>query len=486
MFPRNNEATRVGASELEPVPNFRVFNEDGYGSSVGVEHSSLPFVVYALVSLFTSSFSKDFNVKHMVQQTDAFFSDQCTVTPMFYINTRTLQEITEPVLFPVTSQAAKVRRINSGPLYNAERRWLGHFEAAERSQYQAEISIVRHILPWSVFLRESGPYASIYTFIRKLFFREEGFSSQFYDDISEVVSLFVEHNVKKFKKNSGEVTISESDVQLLHEYLAQEFSVFLVLASLNTMQLLKETYTDTGANISVSISEHTPVQPILTYPISAAGELAEKTFDLFVRIQTYYITECQRQNLPRIETPLIIVDSLISNYNKAQLETSLPSSEAASVNPISPTQESTGTELSSLLPDGRELSPTGIEATALLNYSGATQAPVYFKRSEVERITNKIMGIILNHQNTGEGGLKLTHKKGITFDISVKDKVENAGLPTAEKPKSQAKALREKINRYIESILESGAEVNYSFIFSGYRFTFQASNPSSEAAVVLK
>lgn len=477
-----SSAKKTEASELVEVPNFRVFDGMVYSSPLGDGGAISPRVVYGLVSLFTSSFSKESNVKHMVQKTDLFFSNDSTVTPIFYINTRKLQEITEPVLFPVSSAAAAAKRTNTGPLYNAERKWLSHFDVAERAQHAAGVRIQRHILQWDALLRDVS-YVPIHTFVRNLFFKElRSAPSQFEDSISKVVFLFAQHNADKFKKGGDEFFLSEDENKCLREYLAQEFSIFLVLASLNTMQLLKEAYTGVGVNIPVSISETTPVQPVLTYPISASGELAEKTFRLFLEIQAHYIAASQLRALPSITSPLVIVDSLISNKPKAHLSAASPSPKVVSVASVSLTrQEAKEEERPSSLQSSRGSSHgSSSEVAYVFGSLSAAQSSAHFKLSEVDRITTKIMDMILTHQQTGEEDVELAHKNGITCDISVKERVPEPGPVSEVDRKKQEDALRDRIRGAVQSTWESGIAEKRTFTFSGYRFKLKTSKPDLE------
>lgn len=331
------------------TPNFRVFSGEAVGYSAPVRGTpELPLAVYAMVSIFNSAFVNFEPVLHMVRETDRAFACDTTITPIFYLNSRKLQEVTEAAMFKVPE--GSTRRKNSGPLHNAETKWLDKFEKAESAQRDAGVNVNRHLLAWDDLLG-LPTYPPIYSFVQAILLPGE--VAEFQDDliseaiecealseqIEAVVNTFVAHNAQKFQKTvvsgTGEVisgTPSQEDYKALRQYLAQEFSVFLGLACLSTLQLMKRAYTKAHVNIAVSISEESPVQPILTYPISASTDgLAAKTFDLFLKIQKLYIAHCERLGLPHLTQPLLVVDTRIPDKeyvkkSKPQVEENVTSS----------------------------------------------------------------------------------------------------------------------------------------------------------------
>lgn len=466
----------------DEVANFRNFDLRGYSTESIVSTRDRLQVVYVLVSLFSTLFSRQSHVTQMMRDNDIAFdptrdaASGYTVSPIFYINTRKLQEITEPIFFPAKSSATQVTRARGGPLHNAEAKWLSLFYQAELELEQEKklsqspknsasiVRLRRHILPWECFLADSA-YSAIYNFMAtEIFLMEhnDAGTNEFESAISEIVLLFAQHNLKKFKKADETCAISQEETQTLRHYLAEEFSVFLLLAAHNSLQSLRHSYKDAGVNIAVSITETTVIQPVLVYPVSAGGELSEKTFSLFLKIQDHYIAQCSipQSSLPRITTPLQIADSLVSSNNQQQRQNFAASAASSFLSHDS------------------------------LQHSRTTYVPIpasnhtrYFKLPDVSCITEKIIDMILNHKETGDEDVELSYRNRIKCNVSVTGKLNGEVISESSDPETQIKALRDRINSAVNSTWETGIDEKRKFIFRGYRFELKASSLQTEQLV---
>jgi hypothetical protein len=436
-------------------------------------------VAYALASLFNSAFVNEASVLHMVSETDRVFANKTTVAPTFYINSRKLQEVTEQIMFPANDEKTKVLRKRQGPLYTAEKRFLDCFQQAELAQQKNGVDVRRHILQWGDFL-EKDSYPPILAFVEAILLpekesvlsRDDAINSvNIEDEINDVITLFSKHNMKKFRKETdvNGFCVSPEENETLRRYLVQEFSVLIMLASFDTLQLIKNAYVDARVNIAVSISEKSPIQPVLAYPISASSDqLAERTFSLFLSIQKEYVANCTRLNLPTVTRPLVIVDSLVPSKisaKKGKILAAAPTifvsnsrNDALSLDGSRSTQE-----------NNLKVHPITTTDVAMFVAPGGREGISY--DTSVANITEAILELIKEHRSTKEKSAEIGYKNGITCTIKILS--ENSPKETVIDLEQQEKALYNRIYKSAYRASKSQMTDKREFEYAGCLFSYE-------------
>lgn len=434
-------------------PNFRTFDQGGYSSSsITEEVTGRQSVVYSMISIFNSLFSRYESVEHMMRQTVIFFSNPAALTPIFYLNSSELQRITEDWMFPHLSQT------RSDPIKNAEKKWIDKFQKSE-AELQREGQLFSHqILAWKKILTLSG-YNEIHKFVSALLLPQVILAELFPQaqptllqslstDIAslapqtqEVVQNFIEHNTKNNKKPS------ESTIDLsLYLYLAQEFSVFLMLAKLDTLQLIQEAF---SLSLPISISGEHRVRPILTYPISAAKDrLAEKTLSAFLKVQEIYHQYYEQLELPLITEKLILVDSLVPREVLAKKERNRSNQQSVAVVPLE----------SEKILSTKSLSPL----------SSCRSLTFHNQEEQIHPAVKIYKKFIDNHSKT----LKVSYRNGVTCDIAVSNEDQN------DSPEATEEQVLDMIESAIQSVLNDetmSIEVTFCYKANLYKLSAQSS-----------
>ncbi len=441
------------------TPNFRVFTGLEYATAPVKEQigTRLPIVIYNMVNIFNSAFTTLEPVQHMMQETDQAFGGWRNITPIFYLKSTELQRITASIIFKTKKRG--------DPLHNAETKWLDKFHKAEAAQkHPRETAVERHILEWNPLL-ELPNYAQLYAFVEKLILAEN-IQYAFCEDqyapllqrmleegiiarVNEVVDTHIQHNRKFQRAESTEV--SAEDQRALRLYLAQEYSVFIALAYLDTLQLIKTAFRKFGVVLPISITETTEAQAVLTYPISASKDgLAEKSFALFLTIQQFCCNYSALLDLPPLNRPLLVVDSLIPP--KADKVARTERKPAAAVDDLP------GSHAGGLLDRNATESAELISRGTPSSLSRMGSVVTLFQPSIDEKILEGLEGYI----EDGAYAARITYQNSVTCDVKVQ--------PT-DKPSLRKEQVLKLIKLSIEDVKHDKGEVTLVFVYNHFEWT---------------
>ncbi len=464
------------------TPNFRVFTADGFTSESVKERTAeqYPLVIYNMVSIFNSAFVRLEPVHHMMQETDLAFGGGSNIAPIFYINSTELQRITEPSMFKGK------KRGGGDPVKNAEAKWLDKFHKAERRQKEhaqgrlGGATVQRHVLQWKDLLTLSL-YSNIYTFVEKLILAEDmrsAFSEEqcstllnkmlsenITERINAVVETYIQHN-RSFQSSDGVVEISAEDNRALRLYLAQEYSVFIALAYLDTLQLIQEAFDSMDVTLSVSLSEETNVQAVLTYPVSASKDgLAEKSFGLLLTIQQLCCCCHDVLNLPPLNRPLLVVDALIP----PKAEKNTRPSRALSDSPL---HDSSST--SSQGSEGEEKMPVLVKETERMHSSSPIGSSITMYQPAIQ---DKILTSLEAYIGEGVKEAKRAYQNGVTCDVRVQH--------TGERSLSKRQVLN-LIRLSVENVERDRTADTLVFCYNSLEWSLTTQPTESQATSVVR
>lgn len=474
------------------LPNFRVFNQDGYSSSSVTESSNAdPFAVYVMTSIFNGLFSRLEPVKYMMEQTEELLQHSAGGLPIFYINSAELQRITQASMFP------DLENKKSDPIKNAEKKWLDKFQRSETMLKKEGKPFSHHILAWKSIL-SLPDYDAVYKFVSMLVV--PGIGPEVYPDsepalreeiavqiaslsfyTEQAVRTFAEHNIKRLKKEDKPVFCSEEiapDLSLYH-YLAAEFSAFLMLAKLNTLQSIQRAFSLT---LPISINGEDRVKPVFSYPISAAKDgLAEKTLLDFLKVQELYHQYAQQLGLPFIGEKLTLIDSIVpgglcrKKENHASRSPS-PSDEKKDADQnegkgLSMKDDHHSLEEKNLL--NQDVTPKSGDRFMLTSSSSST----FHHPNISEKIAGRIFQLFLKqHESSGSTSLKISYKNGITCDIVFLDKV--SGAVSSVNKEGVLRMIEDAVVSVLDDDNDVLIEVSFHFQSCSYKLTAERTKPA--------
>lgn len=478
------------------VHNFRVFDQNGY-SPIPITEESVDrqLVIYSMISIFNGLFSHLESVQYMMEQTDTLLSNSAVDLPIFFINSAELQRITQAWMFPHLDQK------KSDPIKNAEKKWLDKFQRSETALRKEGKSFLHQILAWKSILGIPD-YDAIYRFVKILLVPAERLEASYPDasstlreqitsDIAllsphtlEAVRTFAKHNAKRLQKETKDQSAldsEETDIDpSLYDYLATAFSVFLILAKLDTLQSIQEAFSLT---FPISINSEHPVMPVLSYPISAAKDgLAEKTLSTFLKVQELYCKYSQQLGLPFIREKLTLIDSIVPKYGKKEKNPSRSPSppdekctERMQSNHTSDTHDSR-MKLPSVMPAQNELNH---QSTLLTSSSYST----FYYQNMSSKIAQKIFNLFVKqHESNGSTSLRISYKNGITCDIVLLNEVSSIASRANEEE------VRKMIGEAVTSVLDDEGDVSIeiTFRFQSYSYRLIAERTKLECVATPK
>jgi len=306
----------------------------------------LQSIIYVLVSIMSAQYHTPSSVKHMMLESHKAYGN--SDIPIVYVCGDTVYNITKPFLFKETGR---------DPVERGRTKWLDQYNKTFH-ELETEGSKLHHKIVYWDTIKNTPDCLNIRKFTDVVFNRDltleilqENFpgasekklqalmedrqSTKILENVPVIANEFrsknlikVEKRTKKEEKDtlnlraqlakagivgsgiqvnsnssSGSHTPQGNLMLATHEYLSEEFSVFLLLSFLQHGPKINTTF-----NLqSSALGAHPELKPVLSYPISTTKG-SDTIFATFRAVEMLYLNYCTLLDLPVITQPVTIID----------------------------------------------------------------------------------------------------------------------------------------------------------------------------------